>query len=211
MQYELMAVTVPDFFTALTESKRAWHTSGALSYLSLVQFCSVNQCGTSRPNDGRTVILKTVFPTSTSQSNNNILDCGPSIACVKATDGSWADADGYMNNMELRIEQPPKRYNSRTRKNEEFIWTLNPKLHFVEHPVVGHNRFFYLPLALMHELGHSLGLRDLGDKGGYLMGSLDDGELYTAIPDKDVDYLSDVYRNHTAQALPATTEPRPRH
>ena len=61
---------------------------------------------------------------------------------------------------------------------------------------------FYLPMAIMHELGHAAGLADLyqftGDYSAYLMGTLPGSELaaVTAIPAPDVAYAREVYREH---------------
>ena len=63
--------------------------------------------------------------------------------------------------------------------------------------------YFYLPSTLMHEFGHTAGLHDLynfrfGEYRDYIM--FHPGKR-TAIPDEDIDYLRDVYRNHAPHVI----------
>ena len=72
--------------------------------------------------------------------------------------------------------------------------------------------FQYLPMAMMHEFGHTLGLEELYllDKSypGYVMYKPPEDGVYTAVPQKDVEYVRQVYRNHTPQPIPPAN-PRP--
>ena len=66
--------------------------------------------------------------------------------------------------------------------------------------------FYYLPWAMMHEFGHAAGLADLayyeGDYAGYMM--MYGTKASTAIPDKDIAYMRQVYRYHDDDPQPGS-------
>ena len=215
VQYELdssvMGTAIP---TAIADARIAWQTSGALSISSPVSFCLKSEGGCGDPvDDGRTVIIRSMAPTSRYSYHYTpdlpIPDCGPFSSCIGARLGDpleIADKSGYVKDLEMRIEYPGHSYDPGADINYYFEWTSKPDEHLLIIP--NSYRLYYLPMVLMHEFGHALGLQDLYRSPfyieGYLMSGIKFGDLVTAIPDDDIDYLRDVYRNHTPQALPAT-------
>ena len=111
----------------------------------------------------------------------------------------------------MMIEFPGHSYNPIADINYYFEWTLDPEMHLDPVPLLPGYRFRYLVHVLLHEFGHTLGLEDLSDHDidGYLMSYHPESKIFTEIPEEEVDYVRQVYRAHTPQALPATTDPRP--
>ena len=163
-----------------------------------VLFCTGDDCMTSsvdRNTDGRTV---TIYAGAVS--------CGITAACVGPADGSeltgYIDEEGHMKDLLMVIEEPARMGSTR------YYWTNDPDLH--RKRLSDGSLQFYLPAVLMHEFGHAAGLHDLylygPGKGkqysGHVMRSPEyekRGEIvpHTSVPDKDIDHLHDVYRNHT--------------
>ena len=210
----------PDDIRTVIPASRAtaiaeWNTSAAAAAAPYVFICPVGQCPTGRHDDGRTVIINVRHEFSRDS-------CGKASACVRplATPTPFADADGYMNNLEMIIKEPFTRRHSGL-PTVRWIWTHDPELHGA--PIGGFTiagssvpmraEYKYLPWVFMHEFGHVLGLTDLywfeGKYPGSLMGLFpeDKTDLHTAIPTPDIDYLRQVYRNHTAH--PPTPTPNP--
>ncbi len=182
---------------ALDHAIEAWNSEVASSSPQVL-FCESGKCGKDRLDDGRTVIINV----------SSVSGCGDLSACVRFPDGAAADADGHMNNLEIVIEEPasvPLLY--RGLKNPlRLVWTSDPGMH--HETVKGMNALYaYLPQVFMHELGHASGLHDLyrfdqRRYRGYLMGlHRREEDAHTSIPDKDLDYLREVYRNHTPHPM----------
>ena len=181
-----------------------------------VLFCTGDDCKTSsvdRNTDGRKI---TIYAGK--------VDCGVTVACVGPTYGSdydhlinlaalnfvasdWVDENGHMKALQMRIEEPA--FYGTT----PYHWTNNPEEHRRRHNS-GIGIWYYLPAMLMHEFGHAAGLHDLynydpspnGKYSGHVMLAPEYKKFeflwykifpYTSVPSKDVDYLLDVYRNHT--------------
>ena len=200
----LPRVVIP---TAVAKAIDAWHADVTYS-LPYVFICPVVQCA-GRHDDGRRVIINIV-------NGNAEGNCGDFAACIRATDGPpkiLGDRDGYVKNLEIRIEEPAFQFvpHEELATNLQYVWTNAPKLH--RRIVPGMAALFqYLPMAMMHEFGHTLGLEELYllDKSypGYVMYKPPKDGVYTAVPQKDIEYVRQVYRNHTPQPIPPTN-PRP--
>ena len=230
VQYELdpsvMHTAIPRTIpTAIAEARVNWQIAGSL--LLPVSFCR-KDAGECRyhVNDGRTVLIKVVEPTSYYSSLHTpsppILDCGSGPSCVGARQGrprDLGDEDGYIKDLEMRIEVPGHLYSPIDDpddpdgdRNKYYEWTLNVDMHLNPVPFLTSSKFYYLVHVLMHEFGHTLGLEDLskyGISGDYLMVYHPIEKTFTEISDKEIDYVREVYRGHTPQALPPTTVPRP--
>ena len=204
--------------TAIAKGIKEWNTSSVASSGPRIQLCTRGpyDCR-GRKDDGRTVTL-------------NIRGgdgCG-TAACVSQRYSEVADANGHVNNLEIILEEPSRIFTMGKRKKlkpqewevpptvSRYYWTNDKSQHMKEiklenypeepnaHADTEYRHFYaYLPRTVMHEFGHALGLHDLYRSskgyGGYLMGS--DEAAYTEIPRKDLDYLREVYRDHTAHTL----------
>ena len=106
-----------------------------------------------------------------------------------------------MGNLRMVIEQPawaykPMGFLGLFGTHTRYIWTNELSDH--HRHIYDDTYFRYLPSVVMHEFGHTAGLTDLYDDKyndkytGYLM---DDTHGFTAIPQLDIDYLIQVYRN----------------
>ena len=94
--------------------------------------------------------------------------------------------------MGLYIEEPA------TAHGRTYRWTNIPARHLNPVKKRPHELYWYLPTALMHEFGHTIGLDDLvptASYPNYLMGDLGDTSV-TAIPPPDLHYLKQVYREY---------------
>jgi len=81
------------------------------------------------------------------------------------------------------------------------IWVTNPSEQRIDHDTK--QVYLYVQETMMRELGHTLGLADLYRFGGYsdsLMGRFNLDKTTDSILSNDIEYLSDVYRNHSPYA-----------
>ena len=132
-------------------------------------------------------------------------DCGANIACVKprgagdvgafvnfGLNGGESAPWQHMENLTMVIEDPPWRYNEENDVHTRIVWTLNIS---DDGKIAGGTLLRYLPSVAMHEFGHTLGLTDLYNYSGYGGYMMDDTYGFIAIPQKDIDYVKQVYRN----------------
>ena len=106
----------------------------------------------------------------------------------------------------IRIEHPAWQFNENPEggwpNHVEFRWTNNINKHLDPVSTIRDDWFYvYLPVVVMHEMGHPAGLADLyGDQfmgrySDYLMGERLRTNIPTTIPTEDVYYLREAYRN----------------
>ena len=170
---------------AMADGVRTWNvagggTSGRWPYIS---FCE-NSCPEN--TDGYTVRV-VVEPTN---------HCQRASACAGLLDEGGGDR--HLRNSTIYIEYPPLDLNGRRR------WTDDPDLNgkLVDNaPGVVRVRWIYLPTAVLHELGHVIGLIDLygiagfANSSAYLMGDGATGTM-THVPHHDIRYLNLIYWKH---------------
>ena len=202
------------FATAIPFAASEWNKAVAVTPWPNVLFCTgdaASSCA-SRNTDGKKVPIKAVMGTKNSNAADRNLDhdCGWSRACVKFSRyiPGITDRVHLMNMKGIVIEEPPWGYNSRTNRHTEYVWTNDPTLH----GTLSRSGlpFSYLPAIVMHEFGHTAGLADLygespsgipyGNKyDGYLMQNphtqITGSPIPTILPQKDIDYLGQGYRN----------------
>ena len=166
---------------------------------------SIDDEDTDRNIDERTVIINVAAGLNTSDYRDGQSDCGAVLACIQSRDGpdtDYADEDGHMYNLEMVIEQPARQayYSNDFIHQIRYVWTNNRSLHgkYTEE----WDEYSYLPSVMMHEFGHTAGLGELRNYGRYSGYVMYKPETQTEIPDKDRDFLRDVYRNHTSHAIP---------
>ena len=102
-----------------------------------------------------------------------------------------------MGNLSMLIEAPAWRGGIRV------VWVDLPSLHDTDLILSDGTKAKYQHAlaVVMHEFGHAAGLHDLykyGEYRGYIMYQ---AKKQTAIPNKDKDFLRDVYRNHTPHPI----------
>ena len=166
------------------------------------------QCGDGEEEDGRSIEIATrngevpgdagSGPRGRTEEFGNDVDCARDVGCVHPRGLALVHND----DPRLIIEQPAWLFRSffvdqgqrRKSKHVQFIWTSDPQLDGL--PIGADMMYRYLPATLMHELGHPIGLVDLyneeGDYAGYIM---DSSYGVTAIPELDVKYVRQVYRD----------------
>ena len=210
-----------DISKAIGIAVTAWENAvgGSWPNLSICRHCG------NKNTDGKTVTINVVSgETSPGEGSTKPVekagvpiigdaDCGDTTACVKPKGVSdtypWVSfyANGgkeapwvHMSNMVMVIEDPPWSYGGKPKKvHTEYVWTNILTQHGQS---AGSGKTYrYLPAVVMHEFGHTLGLTDLykypssdhpRKYTGYLMTST--GKR-TAIPQLDIDYVKQVYRN----------------
>ncbi len=122
--------------------------------------------------------------------------CGNTLACVVPDPffALWYLSVGmHMGNLKMLIEEPAWRRSSGG-THIRVIWTDNHSLDGVS---TGENNeeYRYLPSVVMHEFGHTAGLQDLYKYTGYDDYLMDFTYQATAIPQEDIDYIRQVYRD----------------
>lgn len=139
----------------------------------------------------------------------NYHDCGRSVGCVK-----FADSETHINDSKLIIEDPAYQYGTyydgvqmtHFRGTVRVFWS-NSKFYtgyharrvrpcdgfVVQRPAeVSGCRWYYLPVVVMHELGHTLGL----EHPSPLTGVMGAPYGYTMPVDSDLDALKALYSSH---------------
>ena len=132
--------------------------------------------------------------------------CGSSYACVKPdpVTAFWhlnPIGNGHLGSLQMIIEEPAWYYDKENQTHTRYIWT---DVYRTRYPDIGlGQKMVYLPSVLMHEFGHAAGLTDLyavpnsPQYRNYLMHT----KVSTSIPQLDIDYLHQVYRNeHGSEA-----------
>ncbi len=211
-------VLLPDpgviFPTAIPFAVNAWNVAVATPWPHVL-FCKEGNCS-SKNTDGKGTTINVESGGIESGSTRLWLwsdDCGPDAACVKPK--NLIDRPPFYNpmqgqnmrNMLMVIEEPawfytpPNGMTGTPEQHTRYIWTnTSPNRNgyrVIQPDANGNTRVLvYLPGVLMHEFGHTAGLEDLykytGNYNGYLM----EGDTYpTNIPDKDREYMRQVYRN----------------
>ncbi len=95
----------------------------------------------------------------------------------------------------MRIEEPAWTYTIDDKENVidlRVVWTNDPDLEGQDGFIY---KYRYLPSVVMHEFGHTAGLTDLYKHTGYDDYLMDFTYGATAIPQEDIDYIQQVYRN----------------
>ena len=190
-------VAIPDPPTAVAKSLAyaagAWNTALSSSS-SGVSLCEVGTCA---GHDDQKVVTV------------NAGTCGRARACIFF---NYADAQGFMGDMRIVIEQPGIYTDIRTYETSIYIWTnlevLNGReiknLRIPGHPNIV-PKYAYLPHSLMHELGHAIGLEDLYrfsiKRSGSLMDRSDFDDPLTSVPPKDVPWVDSIYAGYTPHSL----------
>ena len=192
---------------AIATAVAAWNDAVATPSPHVL-FCKGSGCtinGVDRNTDGNTVVIKT----ETGKQDKTLAY----LVFNRDTDGHLRGAATMV------IEQPPIDLDEVWgRIPVTRVWTNDLDLHDEDAPAGG--IYHYLPSVVMHEFGHAAGLDDLYElegplcnKGGdstwddftcaynnYIMG----GDVTeTSIPTDDLDYIRDVYRNHTPHPIGA--------
>ena len=164
-----------------------------------------------RPGEGRTEsVVDARTPNIPVVLNNRVIvpvgygglagdgDCGTSIACVgpRTVGDAWAftsDANNHMADLIMVIEEPAWRFIDGKHKRQ--VWTNDRGMDGKDGPFKG-STYVYLPWIVMHEFGHTAGLKDLDpdEYPGYLM-ALDHVPTAIAIPLKDIYYIREGHRN----------------
>ena len=183
--------------TAIARAVTKWNEAVATPSPHVL-FCEGSGCkinGVDRNTDGRAIVINT--------EDGNRFD---GIARVFFT----VDASEHINAPTMVIEQPARQphrdYPKSARISLTLTWNNDADLHDKDVPNTNRHRYYYLPTTVMHEFGHAAGLEDLYllegipcdllgicSYAGYIMGS---AEKQKAIPNRDRDYLRDVYHNH---------------
>ncbi len=204
------------FRAAIYFAKQAWNTAVATSWPHVL-FCEKGDSECDDANtDKNTVPINVVSGETNGEGNtgepdgniNN--DCGWTVACIKFVSSFFSRDDKYhLEDLKgIVIEEPAWAYIFDNKKtpliNEsehiKYIWTnIHPGTTRGTKPTGRTTNkgwkvhLKYLPGTIMHELGHAAGLIDI--RGihfdYYLMGSL----RPIAVPQNDIDYLKQVYRN----------------
>ncbi len=197
----------------------AWNNFQRLVDSPNPKLCQDGNClGLNR--DGKVTMINVVDGSAMNTGGaSGVPDCGFAVACVKSRESyatNYIDGQGHMRNNEIVIEHPAwagTRLDRPGHNQQRIFWTLEVRLH---NEWVGpegeapdgtlHPKWRYLPATMIHEFGHTLGLADLyrfGPRGGqgkghsgYIMGSMNRKKTNDAVPSTDVEYLTDVYRNH---------------
>ena len=195
---------------------KAWNDSSVGTSWPNLSICEKGSSGCdARNTDGHKVEINVVGPLGCDDEN---VGYG---ACVHYTDdealrtfkkdGGKSAPWQHMEDLEMRIENPAQIYDRRTGKRTITQRTLNYMWDNTR--TRAGDLWIYLPGLVMHEFGHTLGLYDLykypGKYPGYLMTDyhvIADTMRETkekhpsrtptpAIPQKDIDYVRQVYRN----------------
>ena len=179
---------VEEMRIATQHGLKAWNNSGVASSWPRIEFCEAGPACDHRLNDNKTVEIRM-------ERNISCRDKG--YACVNPT----TDGVGHLNNARLRVDQLPRNWKDgqgRYYEDAEFVvWTHHWRDHHTKTLEDSNHLLLYLPDVMTHELGHTLGLGHHPD-GDAIMGN-DRKKLFTNLPQKDQDYLREVYRQHRAR------------
>ena len=170
------------FPTAIAYAVDAWGDAVSGSWPNVV-ICERDSSGCNSRNDDRqTTTLK-------------VGNCGVSTACVEGPFGSHPD--DHVPSMTMIIEEPA--WSGETKR---VYWTVHNvgQQELAPGPNGESRVLWYLPGVLMHEFGHTIGLTDLGGRSVYYNGYVwsimaRNAYDFDSIPDKDEDYVEQVYRN----------------
>ena len=163
---------------ALPEGAQAWNQAGgATSTWPFLLFCET-WCNENA--DGHAVTVEIVGSDA----------CEP-VACASV----GVNEEDHITTLTINIEHPP------VNKEKPAKWTDDSSLHnvFVNFNKTAEGKYFHMLTAILHEMGHALGLDDLygdvaGNFTGYLMGSLAKRDAATSVPSVDRALLKRVYR-----------------
>ena len=171
------------FLDEIENAKNAWNNVARDSW-PFVEICE-NDCDGNL--DGLNMAVKTSSTTA----------CR-GIACVERSTLIGQDGEHVYYPAQMTIESPAVTY-----QGVIYRWTNDASLHGREVPNGIADYYFHLPSTVVHEFGHVLGLDDLySDTHGdlfepykyYLMGTNEN--LVTSVPETDIRYLKQVYRDH---------------
>ena len=163
---------------ALPEGAQAWNQAGGgTSTWPFLLYCET-WCNENA--DGHAVTVEIVGSDA----------CKP-VACASV----GVNEEDHIATLTIKIEHPP------VSKKDLKVWTGDSSLHnvFVDFENLSEGKYSHMLTAILHEMGHALGLDDLygdvaGNFTGYLMGSLSKHDAATSVPSVDRALLKRVYR-----------------
>ena len=169
---------------ALKEGAKEWNKAGgATSTWPYLLYCETS-CDEN--TDDNVVTVEIVGSSG----------CKDSVACASVgfNEEDHIEED-HIATLTIKIEHPP------VIKKRPAKWTDDSSLHnvFVNFENLSEGKHFHMLTAILHEMGHALGLDDLygdvaGNFTGYLMGSLSKHDAATSVPYVDRALLKRVYR-----------------
>ena len=105
------------------------------------------------------------------------------LGCTSPGEGTYP----HIGSQTLWISYPPKGLNAQGKITE---WTTN-----LTRATIDPQRFYYLPMILMHELGHTAGVGHLPP--GHVMGPYDKDNLSVSLSDDDRHGIQEATQSHT--------------
>ena len=156
---------------------------------SSVRFC-VHQCGTGVNTDGKVITVENGYKAGMLHNGTNgNIRCLDSVACLENLPRG-SNVETHIGNHPLVIESPGFYGRGSARDPYRRVrWTRDPSKHNRPTGEAYEEIWKYIDRTVTHELGHALGLEDIGYHG--IMGTA------IEITSADVDLLRAIYDGHT--------------